>query len=66
MALVELKFEDTVIYVEDEVPVEETGIALNMPETDDLENTMSMKPIKSEEDLLGDTMSMEPIGDMYE
>ena len=59
MALVELKFEDTVIYVEDEVPVEETGIALNMPETDDLENTMSMKPIKSEEDLLGDTMIKE-------
>lgn len=66
MALIELKYEDTVIYVEDNVPEEETGIALNMPETENLENTINMKPIKNDEDLLGNTISMDPIGDMYE
>ena len=65
MALVELKYEDTVIYVEDNVPEEETGVALQPKEKENLEKTMEIRPIKSEKDLLEDTISMEPIGDIY-
>ncbi len=65
MALVELKFEDTVIYVEDNVPEEETGIALQQSTKENLENTIEMKSLKNDKDLLEDTISMEPIGDIY-
>ena len=65
MALIELKYEDTVIYVEDNVPEEETEIALQQKEKENLEKTMEIRPIKSEKDLLEDTISMEPIGDIY-
>ena len=65
MALVELKFEDTVIYVEDNVPEEETGIALQQSTKENLENTIEMKSLKNDKDLLEDTISIEPIGDIY-
>ena len=66
MALIEVKYNDTVIYVEDNVPEEETGIALEKKPKENLENTLELKPIKDENELLEDTISMEPIGDYYE
>lgn len=65
MALVELKYDDTVIYVDDTVTEEERGYKLVENEKDKLDKTQEFKPIK-EKDLLGDTISMEPIGEDYE
>jgi hypothetical protein len=66
MALKELKYGNTVIYVEDEVKEEEMGIALDRDEDDKLGNTQEIKPIKLEKDFLEDTLTMEPIGEDYE
>lgn len=66
MALRELKYGNTVIYVEDEVKEEEMGIALDRDEDDKFENTQEIKPIKLEKDFLEDTLTMEPIGEDYE
>ena len=65
MALVELKYGDSVIYVDDEVTEEERGHKLVETEEDKLGKTQEFKPI-DEKDLLGDTVSMEPIGEDYE
>lgn len=65
MALKELKYNNTVIYVEDEVSEGEMGYALEKKD-DKLSDTQEIKPIILEKDLLEDTMSMKPIGEEYE
>jgi hypothetical protein len=65
MALRELKYNNTIIYVEDEVSEGEMGIALDKEE-DKFGNTQEIKPIKLEKDFLEDTLTMEPIGVDYE
>lgn len=67
MAIVELKYNDTVIYVEDTVPEEERGYALEKNDLEeDLNKTQEFKPIKDNIDLLSDTIEMEVIGENYE
>lgn len=66
MAKVELKYNDTVIYIEDSVSEEEKGYALETKENDELNKTQEFKPIKNNIDLFGDTIEMQPVGDEYE
>ena len=66
MAMVELKYNDTVIYVEDTIPEEERGYALEKKEIDNLNYTQEFKPINNKDDLLEKTMEFEIIGDKNE
>lgn len=61
MALQKLKYNDSFIYIEDDVPYDEKGIVLEKKENN-LENTQEIKPIKLKKESLEDTISMEPIG----
>ena len=66
MALKELKYNDTVIFVDDDIPDDEMGYALEKNDEDKLGDTQEIKPIKFDKDYLEDTLSMEPIGEDYE
>ncbi len=52
MAVQVIKYNDSFVYVDDEVDEKETGIEI--PDTDYLEDTIVMNPI-SDEDLLSET-----------
>lgn len=54
MAMEKVKYNDSYIYVENDIPDEEKGIAI-YGEEENLDNTLEFKPI-SDEDLLGDTL----------
>ena len=66
MALRELKYNDTLIYVEDDIPDDEMGYVLDKNKEDKLGDTQEIKPIKLDKDFLEDTLTMQPIGEEYE
>lgn len=66
MALKELKYNDSKIYVEDNVSKEEMGYALETNKKNNLDETQELKIVKSRKNSLEDTISMEPIEEEYE
>ena len=65
MAMEKVKYNDSYIYVENDIPDEEKGIAI-YGEEENLDNTLEFKPI-SDEDLLENTIvDVDLLGDKNE